>query len=153
MIEQSFGQNIFFPNTKISPPRNFPMFYKEIISYWSELKQNPLTEESVLSQPIWFNQYILVNNLPIRKLFPFPLFVTDLIDESGATLNWEGFKNKYNLENKDFFKWRQMISAIPSEWKEKIVSRAPLQQPVLQHILQLTRIIPLTKLTSKRRYT
>ena len=107
------------------------MFYKEIISYWSELKQNPLTEESVLSQPIWFNQHILVNNLPIRKLFPFPLFVTDLIDESGAILNWECFKNKYNLENRDFFKWRQMISAIPSEWKEKIVSHAPLQQPVL----------------------
>ena len=152
MIEQSFGQNIFFPNTKISPPVNIPMFYKDIISYWSELKQNPLTAESVLMQPIWFNQYILVNNLPIKKLFPFALFVSDLINENGTFLNWETFKNKFNLENRNFFKWRQMISAIPSEWKEKIGSHAPLQLPVLQHTLQLTRSIPLSKLTSKQVY-
>ena len=152
LIEQSFKQNIFHSNIKITPPRNFPEFYKQIIIYWSELNQQPLTAESVLMQPIWFNQFIEVNNLPIKKLFPFSLFVSDLINSHGTLLNWDEFKNKFNLENKDFFKWRQIISAIPSEWKEKIISHAPLQEPIFQHTLQLTRPLPLIKLTSKQIY-
>ena len=70
LIEQKFNQNIFFPNLKIPSPSLFPDFYKQIIMYWSELCQTPLTAESVLMQHIWYNQFILVNNLPIRKLYP-----------------------------------------------------------------------------------
>ena len=103
-------------------------------------------------QPIWFNQFIEVNNLPIKKLFPFSLFVSDMINSHGTLLNWDEFKNKFNLENKDLFKWRQIISAIPSEWKGKIISHAPLQEPIFQHTLQLTRPLPLIKLTSKQIY-
>ena len=123
-----------------------------MIMYWSELCQTPLTVESVLMQPIWYNQFILVNNSPISKLYPFILFISDIIDANGAVLNWENFKNKFDLENKDLFRWRQMISAIPSEWKQKILSHAPLEQPVLQHTLQLTRPLPLDKLSSKQLY-
>ena len=100
LIEQSFNQNIFFPNLKIPPPALFPEFYKQILMYWSELSQTPLTAESVLKQHIWYNQFILVNNLPIRKLFPFVLFISDIIDANGVFLNWESFKNTFDLENK-----------------------------------------------------
>ena len=103
-------------------------------------------------QHIWFNQYITVDNTPIKKLFPFELFITDLYDDC-MLIPWEDFKNRFNLNGADYFKWRQIIAAIPSSWKACILSSAttPLI-PKVQHILQLSRPLPLEKLTSKQCY-
>ena len=48
--------------------------------------------------------------------------------EEGTLITWENFKDKYNLQNKDFFKWRQIVDAIPNEWKTKIAGNS---QPTL----------------------
>ena len=154
LIEQSFKQNIFYPNIKITPPPVFPKFYKNLLLFWSELSQIPLTIKSVLNQPIWFNSFIQIQNAPIGKLFPFELFVSNLFS-NGSLVPWDAFKNEHNLQNRDFFKWRQLVSAIPQAWKNMIADNPLVHviSPPPQNILQLTREIPLNKLSSKYLYT
>ena len=154
LIEQSFCQNIFYPNMEITPPLSFPKFYKQILLSWSELSQNPITVKNILNQPIWFNRFIKIQNAPIKKMLPIELFIFNFF-ENGILLYWDVFKNKYDLQNKDYFKWRQIVTAIPTAWKTCIAEN-PLEQvttPPLQHVLQLTKEIPLDKLTSKFLYT
>ena len=55
----------------IELPTICPMFYKYVVDSWSELSQEPLTVESTLMQQIWYNQYLIVENKHIKKLFPF----------------------------------------------------------------------------------
>jgi len=65
-------------------------------------------------------------------------------------MSWQSFKQKFELSNKDFFKWRQIINAVPREWKNLIENEnTALSPPKSQHLLHLTRVIPLGKLTAK----
>ena len=87
-------------------------------------------------------------------MFPTELFIFNLF-ENGALIPWNRFRSKYNLHNNDFFKWRQLVSAIPSSWKTCISENPSVQvtSPPKQHALQLTNDIPIDKLTSKFLYT
>ena len=119
---------------------------------WSDLIQQPLTEESTLLQHIWYNQFIKIGGSPIKKLFHFELFMSDLF-ESGALISWVDFKERFNLLDNDYFKWRQIISAIPQNWKNKLTESDGLViPPKIQHNLQLSRPLPIEKLTSKQLY-
>ena len=73
--------------------------------------------------------------------------------EEGTLITWENFKDKYNLQNKDFFKWRQIVAAIPNDWKTKIAENLqPIPSPPPQHFQLLYRCIPIENLTSKQMY-
>ena len=73
--------------------------------------------------------------------------------EEGTLITWENFKDKYNLQNKDFFKWRQIVAAIPNDWKTKIAENPqPTPLPPSQHLQLLSRCIPIENLTSKQMY-
>ena len=74
LIQISFQQNIFYPNSKVTPPILMPQFYKQIIANWSILTQDLVTVVSILNQSVWFNCFILIDTAPIKKLFPFELF-------------------------------------------------------------------------------
>ena len=130
----------------------FPKFYTHILNSWAELRQQPLTEESTLMQHIWYNQFIHVNGSPIKKLFSFELFTSDLF-ERGVIIPWAVFKEKFDLNENDYFKWRQIISAIPQNWKNILTeSDGLINPPKIQHTLQLSRLLPIEKLTSKQLY-
>ena len=87
MIENEFQQCIFYPNLKIKPPANIPKFYKQLIEAWSKCVQEPITPLGVLSQHIWYNQFIEIEETPVKKIFPFQLFITD-ISKNDILLNW-----------------------------------------------------------------
>ena len=73
--------------------------------------------------------------------------------EEGTLITWENFKDKYNLQNKDFFKWRQIVAAIPNDWKTRIAENPqPTTSPPPQHLQLLSRCIPIENLTSKQMY-
>ena len=88
---------------------------------WSKLCQQPITLDSIRMQHIWFNQFIIVSNRPIKKLFPFQLFVGDLFEDN-VQIPWFAFKEKFILQFNDYFKWRQVIFSIPSNWKSMITN-------------------------------
>ena len=113
-----FAENVrFYPNLQNNFSKNFPTFYIQLIHAWTGLTQDPITVETVLSQYIWNNIFIKVNNLPIKKLFNFDLFVGDLFHGKNF-IQWESFKEKYNLTNVSYFKFRQILAAIPRQWEK-----------------------------------
>ena len=61
---------------------------------------------------------------------------------------------KLKLPNNYYFKWIQILSAIPNRWKNNLKENAPLNVTIIhtQHTLQVTRILPLNKLSSKQCY-
>ena len=40
-----------------------------------------------------------------------------LVDRNGVFKNWNTLKHEYDLQNNLYFQWMQLISAIPSNWK------------------------------------
>ena len=71
-------------------------------------------------------------------------------------LDWTSFKNKFSLQNNIFFRWRQIINAIPNRWKSIISNNIQFydfSERPKQHLLYLTRMLTLDRLTSKELYT
>ena len=152
LINKTFKQEIFYPNIQITLNENFPKFYQQIAKGWSNLTQEPITANTAQMQQVWYNKFIKVNQKPISKIFPCQLFIADLYHQN-KLLDWQSFKDKLNLTQKDYFGWRQIIAAIPKSWKKLISDNNIFSEiPRTQHIIQLTRSIPLEKLTSKYLY-
>ena len=65
-------------------------------------------------------------------------------------INWNELKTKFNLCNKHYFKWIQIVKAIPTRWKQ-IIDQNDTEITITkdQHLLMLTRKIPLDKLSAK----
>ena len=71
-------------------------------------------------QPICYNSKILVNRNVITWKDASILFIQNFY-ENGQIMNWSSFKQKNEMNNAFFFKWRQILDAIPREWKRVIV--------------------------------
>ena len=127
-----------------------PLFYKQMLDYWLETSHNPITEESVLSQFVWNNIFIKVDNSPIKKFFNSKLFIRDIYYR-GKLIPWAIFKQKYSISNNLFYKWRQLISAIPTQCKNIIKNSENIPEPTY-HLSYLTRLITAENLTSKMVY-
>ena len=147
------GTDIFYPNLEITPNNNMPAFYKNIIQFWMEIaKCNPVTINSIITQKLCFNHFIKVGDIPLVKTFENINLVNDLIDEHGL-MSWQNLKTKHGLEDRDQFRWRQIIGAIPSDWKIIIardISVATFYPG--QYFLHLTRMRMVEKLTCKEIY-
>ena len=120
LFNNTFKQEIFYPNVQITLDKRFPNFYHKIAKGWSGLTQEPLTANSALMQQVWYNKFIIVNKKPITKMFPCQLFIVDLFHQN-ELLEWHNFKEKLNLPQKYYFRWRQIVAAIPKSWKKMIV--------------------------------
>ena len=84
-----------------------------------------------------------------QKNFPCQLFIADLYHQN-KLLDWQSFKEKLNLTQKYYFRWRQINAAIPKSWIKLISDNSIFSEiPKTQHIIQLTGSIPLEKLISK----
>ena len=145
---------IFYPNLEITPKINMPTFYKNIIKFWTEISYcNPVTIDSVLAQRILFNRFIKIGNMAINWNFSNVFFVNDLLDENGYFLNWQNFKAKYNVAETSFFRWRQLMAAIPRDWKILIERDREVRHfNDKQHLLHLTRMLFVERLTCKELY-
>ena len=152
LFNNTFEQEIFYPNVQITLDKRFPNFYHKIAKGWSGLTQEPLTANSALMQQVWYNKFIIVNKKPITKMFPCQLFIVDLFHQN-ELLEWQNFKEKLNLSQKYYFRWRQIVAAIPKSWKKMIAENNTFSEiSKIQHTIQITRAIPLEKLTSKYLY-
>ena len=85
-------------------------------------------------QQVWYNKFIIVNKKPITKMFPCQLFIADLFHQN-KLIDWQNFKEKSNLSQKDYFRWRQIVTAIPKSWKKLITSEVSKTQ----HTILLTK--------------
>ena len=100
------------------------MFYVEMLIAWNSIsEEQPAIPEAILSQSLWKNKFIKVGNKPLQYLaFKSKgiLLVRHLFDDNGKVMNWETFRSRYNLSQKLYFKWMQLIDAIPRLWKQNV---------------------------------
>ena len=127
-----------------------------MIETWNILEQNPDTPDLILRQSVWFNRFIKIGNKPIKNFIEKNIFISDLFNVNGQIKPWNTFKNDFQLPTSHYFKWMQLINAIPHSWKQKLLENntTPSSYNIehRQHTTQLTRLIPIEKLTAKQCY-
>ena len=123
LIKTIFCENFkFHPylEPSIRSLKDVPDFYKEMITNWAKcLPCFPYFPSAILSQFLWFNSNIKINNKSIfisgseRKNI---YFVGQIFHENGKTKSWDYIKSEYNLENKWKCRWIQLTDALPKLW-------------------------------------
>ena len=48
-------------------------------------------------------------------------YVSQIFHNNGEIKDWETIKLEFNLENKFYFSWMQLIDSIPVSWKRNIM--------------------------------
>ena len=119
---------------------------------------SPITPSCVLSQFLWYNSYIKIDNKAVYlKFFSTKNinFITQLFNTDGSVKNWNILKTEYALQNKEQLSWLQFIHAIPEMWKKCIKQTENTSLLVVKdhHLLRSSRIIILQKLSSKELYS
>ena len=157
----TFGQNFKFHSnlsydTKLLT--SFPVFYKNIFSYWSKhFTFSPELPSCILSTCLCYNKDILISNKPIYfKHFSNNNlnYVTQLFDDTGNTKEWMKLKHEFNLNNNLYFKWMQLIHSIPQKWKNTINNNRISENLLFlnHHLIKCNILLSLEKLNSKELY-
>jgi hypothetical protein len=117
-----------------------------------------LTNNAILNQRIWHNFYLKIDNKPFhfREFSGANVnYIHQLVNADGSIKNWIQLKTQFNIENKHYFKYNQMIHSLPPDWRhlilEGVLQNADEPNPT-QGILQCSKILPMEKLISKQIY-
>lgn len=80
-------------------------FWRDVIESWAEYVREPVEASDFLSQPLWNNVFIKIDNKPVfyKSWYMRNLrYVNDLVDESGCFLSPTEIINKFNLKGNNF---------------------------------------------------
>ena len=163
LIKKHLGENFkFHPNLSLDANliNFFPLFYKNIFIFWQKFLVNfSKLPSCILSEFLWFNKFIKINYKPCYfECFSTKNlnFVNQLFCEAGKLKEWHLLKNEFSLNDKLYYKWIQIIDAIPSEWKNIIKeNKNPTNNLILQdhHLIKNNSMISIEKLTSNELYS
>jgi hypothetical protein len=129
---QSFFKNINVKDVFLSRGNlpenllmNLPLFYKDLIQFWSELKKNiePENAQDVCNEYIWFNSHITINGSSIfyKKWYVKGVkHVADIIDHNGMFLMDDAMKAKFKIDF-NFMEYYSLRHAIPNSWKNMLL--------------------------------
>ena len=70
-------------------------------------------------------------------------FVNDLIKENRKFKIWEQITDEFKIDKKLYFKWIQLVHAIPNRWKKE------LTENLNQHLIKSNQIHSFENLTAK----
>ena len=141
-----YSQDLFYPNIKLTLPEDMPLFSQNIFKFLEDIsKSEPITLKSVFSQSIRFNSFILIEKKPIKWKMSNVRFIKDFYDSDGRILEWNSFKFKFGLQN---IHYPSTGNQIIKNNKENNCNKELPQQ----HLLYLTRLLTLGRLTSKQLY-
>ena len=90
------------------------------------LSVSPITPSYVLSQFLWYNSYIKIDNKVVYLKFFSKKninFITQLFHTDGSVKNWNILRTEYALQNNNQFCWLQLINAIPEMWKKNVPNK------------------------------
>ncbi|KAK2549422.1 LINE-1 retrotransposable element ORF2 protein [Acropora cervicornis] len=97
-------------------------FWRNVVESWAEYVQETVEANDILSQPLWNNAFIEIENKYVfYKLWYIKnlCYDNDLVDESGVFMSPTELINKFNLKC-TFLQAYGIICVIPSSWKSKI---------------------------------
>ena len=77
-----------------------------------------------------------------------------LVDTNGVFKDWNTLKHEYDLQNNLYFHWMQLLSAIPSNWKNIIKQNNDSNTftTTKHHFIRNSRVHAIQKITSKELY-
>ena len=151
----SKNSNLFHPNLCVpnSLLCDIPTFYRNIISFWQDISISPPTSvHTILSESLFFNRFIKIDNSPITPLFfgaVDQVYLSHLFDDNGNFISWAEASTKFNLRN--YFKWIQIVNAIPTAWKS-IVRNSPVNRDMCcskQHLTINNKMVPTGMLSTR----
>ena len=119
----NFHSNLSIPNKTIN---SLSSYYKDILNSWCKYYScTPKVSSLVFSQFLWYNSYIKIDKEVVcyKKIANKKInFVSDLFDENGEFKSWQKILNDLQLTQKSYFKWFQLIHAIPRPWKLAVLN-------------------------------
>ena len=161
-INKLFGKNFKF-HSNLNIPKNtlsyFPSFYKDMLILWTKYYSNkPSLPSTIISQYLWFNSFVKIDSKVVfHKEFSEKNinFVNDLIFKNGKFKTWEQIIHEFKIDKNLYFKWIQLVHAIPNHWKKKITENKINSQNISylnHHLIKSNQIYSLEKLTAKELY-
>ena len=75
--------------------------------------------------------------------------------ENGKIKSWNDFKNEFKLEQRLYFKWTQLVNAIPSNWKNSLKHSDTYSQNLIvlnHHLVKFNSLFSIEKLKSRELY-
>ena len=97
-------------------------FWRNVVESWAEYVQETVEASDLLSQPLWNNVFIKIENKSVfyKSWYIKDLrYVNDLVDEAGVFMSPTELINKFNLKC-TFLQAYGIMCAIPNSWKSKI---------------------------------
>lgn len=98
-------------------------FIQQICNAWSLLHFND-TVENYETQILWNNSFIKIDGCVTydkRLHMAGVIYVRDLFNENNINLSFNDFCNKYNIRKYPFTRYYGILSAIPNDWKLRMV--------------------------------
>ena len=133
-----------------------PLFYRQVLCAWFDLKDDPKNALDVARETIWLNKHITINEncLFVKKLYEKGLLlVVDLLSETGKLLTHDEFQAKFNITTTHMFVM-SLIDAIPVQWRKQLknFNAAPVSNTELPHLKIKDRSRAILLLSSKDLY-
>ena len=94
-------------------------FWRNVVESWAEYVREPAQTSDFLSQLLWNNVFIRIENKPVfyKSWYVKNLcYVNDLVDESGLLMSPTELINKFNLKG-TVLQAFGIMCAIPDSWK------------------------------------
>ena len=126
-------------------------FYRQILTSWNEIKEQPSSGQQYMQEVIWDNKYILTpssnkksskkNTIFCPKLYKAGVIrVGDLIDDNGHIIDYSVFRNKYCVDF-NILSYYKVAKAIPKHWLveiEKYVKAHQISAVDVNHCLNIS---------------
>ena len=93
----------------------------------------------------------------ITKTLPKKInYISDLFDENGELKSWQKILSDFQLTQKSYFKWFQLIHAIPRPWKLAVLNDKGNCKNIIylnHHLIKNNQILAIDKLIPKELYS
>ena len=150
-----FHSNLRIPNETIN---SLPSYCKDIHSWCKYYYCAPKVSSLVSSQFLWYNSCIKIDNEVVcykdfadKKIN----FVNDLFDENGELKALQKILSDFQLTQKSYFKWVQLINAILRPWKLAVLNDKGNCKNIYlnHHLIKNNQILAIEKLIPKELYS
>ena len=123
-----YEPNILNKNVVLSFLRAKTQFYQQILDAWYRIHNiKPQTDIEIMNQYLSYNQFIKNNNNICEKdLIQNNIKIKDVIHENGQIKSCEEINHDHNITINSM-RWNSIVSAIPKEWKNKLVKLVNIQ--------------------------
>ena len=115
--------NIFLKSNFVVPSQ-ISLFYRKILECWKSIKYKQTeSNDNILSQYIWYNDQIKVDNTPLYSKYLNELGISQighLVKLDGKLKNYNELQMDYNIDQNMFMFYSGLLKSIPKKWKDQL---------------------------------